>query len=258
MAKRFSDTEKWKKEWFRRLPVKMKAVWEYLRDNCDHAGLWSADWGLISFQVGEPVTAQECVQAFGEERFVRLKGGKFLLPSFVEFQYGNLSPTNNTHRSVLNLLKRAGADQLLLSPSGGDQDTDKDTGSDTDKDQDKEKDTDTENAREALAPSVAVPALTPTGLKECTETWKRTLRHFKGERELLAAEEEAIARAILRLKGDSRSVSLALVGPREQPKDDKFDPGKFLNLERILSREKFNMYLNLGAQWLAKREGRAS
>lgn len=132
MAKRFTDTDKWKKEWFRKLPVKMKSAWEYLRDNCDHAGIWEGDFGLFSYQLGEEITEEECVSTFGPERFIVLSEGKYYLPSFVEFQYGELTPNNNTHRSVLNRLKKVGALEPLGSPSRGDQDKDKD------KDKDKE------------------------------------------------------------------------------------------------------------------------
>ncbi len=96
------------------------------------------------------------------------------------------------------------------------------------------------------------PTITPEDQTACMETWKRTLRYFGGERDLLPAEETAIVRSVQRY--GARATAMALAGPREQPKDEKFDPGKFLNLSRILSHDKFNLYLNLGAQLKKRKE----
>ena len=51
MAKRFTDTEKWKDPWFCALTEKEKLFWVYIVDNCDHAGIWRVNWPLVQFYI---------------------------------------------------------------------------------------------------------------------------------------------------------------------------------------------------------------
>lgn len=134
MAKRFTDTEKWKRPWFRKLSCSAKLVWFYLLDQCDHSGIWHADFELLSFQLGEEVTSKELEAWFGE-KLTMIESDKYFIPSFVDFQYGELNPNNNAHKSVIATLEKVGANNPLNSPFLGAQDKDKDK----DKDQDKNK-----------------------------------------------------------------------------------------------------------------------
>jgi hypothetical protein len=43
MAKRFTDSEKWKKPFIKKLPMQYKLLWFYLLDDCNHAGVWQVD-----------------------------------------------------------------------------------------------------------------------------------------------------------------------------------------------------------------------
>lgn len=44
MAKRFGDTDIWKKQrWFRKLSPEYKLAFCYIKDQCDHAGIWNID-----------------------------------------------------------------------------------------------------------------------------------------------------------------------------------------------------------------------
>lgn len=117
LAKRFTDTGKWKKQWFRELPPKMKVAWEYLRDNCDHAGIWDTDFQDLSFKVGELVTPLECETYFTDVRFVKISDDKYFLPGFVVFQYGDtLRIRNKAHLSVLKILERNEVTPLVRGP----------------------------------------------------------------------------------------------------------------------------------------------
>lgn len=131
MAKRFTDTDKWKREWFSELDLRGKLVWFYILDQCDHRGVWFSNFKLLSLQVGFKVTKEMFELWFGAK--VRLfEVDKYFIPSFVEFQYGKLNPGNNAHKSVIELIEKLGPQEPLKSPSGGAQDKD------TDKDKDKE------------------------------------------------------------------------------------------------------------------------
>lgn len=133
MAKRFTETSKWGKESFADLPMKMKLVWIYLCDNCDHAGIWDMNMSLMSFQIGAKVSLSEIQQSFGDK--VEFRGeNKISIPSFVSFQYGALNPNNKVHQSVLSRLEKLAPTKDLSSSCQGAKDKDKDK----DKEKDKE------------------------------------------------------------------------------------------------------------------------
>jgi hypothetical protein len=106
-VKRFTDTGLYSDPWFRRLPPKLKCLWEYMRCQCDNAGVWKVDFELASYFVGEEITEAEAEAAFGE-RIQKIGQDKWWLTRFIEFQYGELSPDCKPHKSVLDLLKRHG------------------------------------------------------------------------------------------------------------------------------------------------------
>ena len=47
MAKRFCDTDLWKKEWFQDLSLLEKITFKYILENCDCAGVWNINFKLI-------------------------------------------------------------------------------------------------------------------------------------------------------------------------------------------------------------------
>lgn len=138
MAKRFTDTEKWKKQSFGDLSIKLKLVWIYLCDNCDHCGVWDVNLKLLSFHLGESVTLSEIEASFGD-KITWLGKAKIFIPAFIEFQYGALNQGNRVHSSVLNRLEKLGACKPRVSPVQGAKDKDKDKAKDMDKEKEKEK-----------------------------------------------------------------------------------------------------------------------
>lgn len=105
--KRFTETEKWRDTWFRRLPPIAKLAFIYVVDNCDAAGVWDPDYDLADFTIGEKVAWPTIIEAFGE-RLELLPDGKWHLTRFVEFQYGELTEDCRPHAKVLQLLKAHG------------------------------------------------------------------------------------------------------------------------------------------------------
>lgn len=102
MAKRFTDTCIWKNQrWFRKLTPNYKLVFCYIKDQCDHAGLWKIDCsdliedlGLDSFRIEDFVASvnTEYDKTTGEqitkERLIIHKN--FLwITGFIQFQYQN-------------------------------------------------------------------------------------------------------------------------------------------------------------------------
>ena len=128
LAKRFTDTDKWKREWFCELDSRAKLVWFYILDQCDHRGVWFQNFKLMSDQVGFKVSREQFEAWFGS-KVRRIDEDKYFIRSFVDFQYKKLNPDNNAHKSVIELVSFVndlGPSQDLMSPCQGAQDKVKD------------------------------------------------------------------------------------------------------------------------------------
>jgi hypothetical protein len=130
MAKRYTDSEKWKRSGFQNLSNKMKLVWVFLLDNCDHAGIWEENYRLLSYHIGEQVTKDEILTCWGH-KIDQLPNNKLLLKSFIPFQYGvknydELNPNVPAVFSVLKLLFKENLIKALPNPSKRVKDKDKD------------------------------------------------------------------------------------------------------------------------------------
>jgi len=105
LAKRLTDTDKWKKHWFRRLPSDHKVFWIYLLDQCDHAGIWEVDFELAGYFCGG-IDEQEIRNVFSKQ-FIEFDNQKrWFIKDFIEFQYGTLKNNANIHKSVIQRLKK--------------------------------------------------------------------------------------------------------------------------------------------------------
>lgn len=132
MAKRFTDTNKYKKPFIRGLKGAYKLLWDYLYHDCDHAGIWIVDFEIAQLYIGSdmPINKSDALKYFNsdEKRIIEIDGGKkWFLPSFISFQYGELSEKNRAHLSVISILKKYNLykTKLLRSPLEGGKDKDK-------------------------------------------------------------------------------------------------------------------------------------
>lgn len=125
VAKRFTDSEKWKKSWFRSLSNNNKVFWQFILDNCNFSGIWDVDFEFAAIFCGE-INETEIREIF-KKQYVEIDGGKrWFIKDFIDFQYGDLNPNNNLHRSVITVLKKAGVFEGLTSPCSGTKDKVKD------------------------------------------------------------------------------------------------------------------------------------
>lgn len=92
MAKRLTDATKWRNGWFRELPNEAKLAWIYICDECDCAGVWRADYGLATFQLGFDLSAEKLSKWFGDKLDFLGSSKVFIIP-FFEFQYGESKDT---------------------------------------------------------------------------------------------------------------------------------------------------------------------
>ena len=161
MAKRFMDNSIFEKQWFRELPVRLKIVWFYLINKCDHAGILNdLDVGLLSYQIGDNYTIDEILEAFNDN-IEQIGENKFYLTKFCKFQYGELNPNVKVHKSVIKLLDKHNIE--LANPLV----------SVKDKDKDKAKDINTkkEEFAKRVEKEVFDMQIDPAMIKEFIEYW---------------------------------------------------------------------------------------
>ena len=106
MAKRFTDTDKWKKGFIRNLPAKFKLLWLYILDDCNHAGIWDTDFEVASIRIGSKINEKEACKVFSEQIKIFDKGNKWFIPKFIDFQYGTLNENSRPHQAVIKLLDK--------------------------------------------------------------------------------------------------------------------------------------------------------
>jgi len=139
MAKRFTDTEIWKQDWFIDIPIDYKLFWFYLKDNCDHSGIFKVNLTLFCRLYEVKVNSIDALNYFNsdKERIIPLNEKKWFLPDFFIFQYGTKMNLNNkVHKSIYNLYKTNG---IELTSCRGLKDL-KERVKDKDKDKEKDKD----------------------------------------------------------------------------------------------------------------------
>ena len=126
-----TDTDKWKKRFLRDLKPQHKLLWFYILDDCNHAGIWDVDIEVASIRVGEELIYDMLPQAFLDKIVIFDNGDKWFIPEFIDFQYGELNPTSNVHKSVIALLEKYNLEGYMKGSQGvqstlQDKDKDKD------------------------------------------------------------------------------------------------------------------------------------
>lgn len=101
MPKRFTDTEIWKSQrWFRKLSPINKLIFFYIKDQCNHAGIWKIDCsdliddlGLESFDIENFINEMNSDfdkingKKIEKERVKILKNNNLWITGFIQFQY---------------------------------------------------------------------------------------------------------------------------------------------------------------------------
>jgi hypothetical protein len=93
MAKRLTDTDKWKDNWFSNLSNEMKLIWLFILDDCNHAGLWHKNLRRLHFETNTNLSEEE-IKEFLYGRIVELND-KWFIPKFIDFQYKNFIENNS-------------------------------------------------------------------------------------------------------------------------------------------------------------------
>jgi hypothetical protein len=106
MTRRYTESEKWKDTWFRKLSPSEKLFLLYLYDECDVAGFWEIDTELASFQTG--LSSIEIIEAMkGLSRACEINGENLWVKRFVRYQQPTypLNPANNAHKTIIQKLE---------------------------------------------------------------------------------------------------------------------------------------------------------
>lgn len=105
MGKRFTDTDKWKDEWYTELPNDYKVIWQYLLDTCDNAGIYKRNIKLLNYYCNTNVSADDILNVF-KDRVSPISDDKWIINKFCVFQYGNdfLQSKNKAVVSAINKL----------------------------------------------------------------------------------------------------------------------------------------------------------
>jgi hypothetical protein len=107
MAKRFTSTDIWQEDWFLELSKEYMLAWFYIKDNCNHAGIWRPNKKQLEFITNSKIDLNEFLSLLNneKERVVVLEDGKWYLTDFISFQYGNiLNENNRVHASIVKEL----------------------------------------------------------------------------------------------------------------------------------------------------------
>jgi len=144
MAKRFIDTNFFKKPLVRGMEGPYKLLYIYMFLDCDHAGIWIKDFEIAKIFLGNGIDIEEkkAIEIFGDKIHAFDNNQRWFIPSFIEHQYGKLNEKNRVHKSVIDALMKHGLykkNKGLISSLLGAKDKDKDKAKEKDKEIYKEK-----------------------------------------------------------------------------------------------------------------------
>lgn len=119
MSKRFTDTQLWEEDWFIDLSTSHQILWLYMKDTCDHAGIWRPNLSKFRILFKQKVDLKEAIEKINrdKERVVFLTNGRLFLTGFIPFQYGGtLNLNSRMHLSVYQSLCTNGVKLTLIRP----------------------------------------------------------------------------------------------------------------------------------------------
>lgn len=126
MAKRFTDTDIWKKQrWFKKLKPDDKLAFMYIKDLCNHAGIWNIDCtdlmedlGIENFVLAKFIIAvnsdfdKMTGKRLVKERLQIVKQNFLWITGFVQFQYenkeGKVNPEGAPVKTAFQILQGYG------------------------------------------------------------------------------------------------------------------------------------------------------
>lgn len=257
MAKRFTDTEKWKREWFADLCPMAKLTWLYILDNVDHCGVWHRNFKRMSLDIGAPITEGQFAEWF-QRKFIQFEEDKYWFPSFIEFQQKQpLNPANKSHKPIIEFLTKhnflnkfsvetkglespyeAPKKGLLSSPGKGVVNV---------FDSSSQEEGQSDPAMPPSPPPPGMPVVKTEDLGELIIALQGTYDHFRIRRDA-RMDAMQLARLITMYKRPPEDLRDAIIGYRHEQKTETYDPAKNFRLSRLQELKPYEKLRNLGAQ----------
>lgn len=109
MSTRLSDSLLWQQDWFLSIDGKYQLFVLYLRDHCDHAGMWQPAFKMFEITSGFRINKDNFLKSVNSKktRILVLENGKWWLTGFIEDQYKGkvLCHAINPHKGVIRQLE---------------------------------------------------------------------------------------------------------------------------------------------------------
>lgn len=132
MAKRLTDTEKWNDDWYISLSNDYRIIWQWLLDNCNHAGICKRSIRLLNLMCNTQTTEENLILVM--ENRVIIKENNWFIPKFLKFQYASLHSNRPVIISVVKELEKHDLLSFIPESFGNDYLIIKDKSKDKDKD----------------------------------------------------------------------------------------------------------------------------
>jgi hypothetical protein len=87
MALRFTETNKWKDDWFLSLDNDWRIIWLWLVDNCSIGGFWKKGFTHLNLFCGTKIAEKEFFEVFKGRVFLVEKTDFIFIPKFLKVQY---------------------------------------------------------------------------------------------------------------------------------------------------------------------------
>ena len=118
MAKRFTDSLKWNDDWYISLTNEYKVVWQWLLDNCNHAGICKRSMALLNLMCKTNIKEDEMIKVM-DGRIIKIENNWFI-PKYLKFQYSTLLSEKPAVISVVKELFSANCIKLIPESFGND------------------------------------------------------------------------------------------------------------------------------------------
>ena len=109
MPRRFTDTDKWRDEWWGSLDNDYRMIWLYLVDSCSIAGIWKKDFRGLNFNCNTNISEVEFLATFGTR--IIDKGNYFFIPKFLRYQCPK--GLNSNKPAILSIVKELEQNNLI-------------------------------------------------------------------------------------------------------------------------------------------------
>jgi hypothetical protein len=118
MAKRLTDTDKWKDDWYISLSNDYRIIWQWLLDNCNHAGICKRSMGLLNMMCRTNIAEDDLISEMAGR--VIIINNYWFIPNFIKFQYPTLKSNKPVIVSVVKELEKTGFFRMIPQSFGND------------------------------------------------------------------------------------------------------------------------------------------